>query len=339
LLEVAVDRRSWFGLMSMVMFEVGAAVLGACVGSFLNVVIHRLPQEDEAKRSLGGRSHCPHCGAQIAWHDNIPVLGWMLLRGKARCCKQRISVRYPLVELITALLFYLAAHVHRFGEPVFDSGLDWTNTAAVAFDAAFLAFLVASTFIDWDHRILPDALNYPFSVLGVTVVPFVAHTQVQGYAGTISEELTPAMNSWLASVLGLAAGYGLTWTIRTVAQFVFRKEAMGFGDVKFMAAIGAFLGWQGALLTFFLGCLTGAVGGLLHRMITRDTYVPFGPFLAAGAVLTLFAQQPILDFLFHTWPEWQRSSPTAIWYLSGSALLCIVLLVIVVRRGRGHSST
>jgi hypothetical protein len=96
-LEVAGARRSWLGCMSQVMFEVGAAVVGACIGSFLNVVIHRLPQEDPARRSLGGRSRCPKCGAQIAWHDNLPIVGWLLLRGRARCCRQRISVRYPLV--------------------------------------------------------------------------------------------------------------------------------------------------------------------------------------------------------------------------------------------------
>ena len=318
--------------MSMVMFEVGAAVLGACVGSFLNVVIHRLPQEDPAQRSLGGRSRCPHCGKQIRFYDNLPVLGYLLLRGKARCCKQRISKRYPLVELLTALLFYFAASQHRFGEPVFASGIDWNNTFAVAFDSAFLAFLVASTFIDWDHRILPDALNYPMAIVGSTLVPMT----VFGYAGSISEELTPGMNSLLASLFGLVVGCGLTWGVRVVGKVLFRKEAMGFGDVKFMAAIGAFLGWKGALLTFFLGCVVGAVGGSIKLIVTRDSYVPFGPYLALGALLTLFAQQSIFTFLFQTWPEWQRSSASATLLMVCLALVCIILLVVVVRRGRGH---
>jgi leader peptidase (prepilin peptidase)/N-methyltransferase len=317
--------------MSQVMFEVGAAVVGACIGSFLNVVIHRLPQEDPARRSLGGRSRCPKCGAQIAWHDNLPIVGWLLLRGRARCCRQRISVRYPLVEALTAALFFCAAHWPHSGSP-FDEGADfWPPMFAAAFSMLFLAFLVASTFIDWDHRILPDALNIPCSVIGCTLVPFAA----PGYAGSLDGTISEGLDSLLASLCGFGTGFGLTWAIRAGARVVFRKEAMGFGDVKFMGAIGAFLGWDGALLSFFLGCVVGAVGGLLHRLATRDAYVPFGPFLAAGAVLTLFFKAELFEFLFHTWPDWQRSSPAATWLMAGSALVCIIALVAIVRRGRG----
>ena len=118
--------------MAMAVFEVGAALFGACVGSFLNVVIHRLPQERPEDRSLGGRSHCPHCGQAIRWFDNIPVLGWLLLRGRSRCCQQKIRFRYPLVELLTAGLFLWLAIAHPFGAPLLEDGsIDARPMAAI----------------------------------------------------------------------------------------------------------------------------------------------------------------------------------------------------------------
>ncbi|MGE3172966.1 MAG: A24 family peptidase [Planctomycetota bacterium] len=313
------------------MFEVGAALLGACVGSFLNVVIHRLPQEDPAKRSLGGRSHCPGCGARIAWHDNVPVLGWLWLRARARCCRMRISPRYPLVEALVAALFVAVVHQERHGPLFLGDAVRWPAMLGAGFDAAFASFLVACTFIDWDHRILPDALTKPFMVLGC-LTAFVT----PGYAGSVDVHLAPALDGLLASLLGLGAGFGLTWGIRVGARRVFKKEAMGFGDVKFMGAIGAFLGWDGALLTFFLGSVVGAIGGIGHRMVTGDSYVPFGPFLAIGALATMYFKAPLIEFLFTTWPEWQRSSPTAMPLMMGLALLCVLALYVLVRRGRGN---
>ncbi len=318
--------------MSQALLAAAAGALGACLGSFLNVVIHRLPQDEPAARSLGGRSRCPGCGTPIRWHDNVPVLGWLMLRGKARCCGTRIAARYPLVELLTAVLFALLA---LYGPRPLWGGTPpgWLsgNLATFAFQAAFVAMLVASTFIDMAHRILPSAINYPGLVLGLigaVVAPGLAGDPVAG-------RLTPAMASLLASALGALAGAGLTWTIRVVAQAFFRREAMGLGDVKFMAMIGAFVGWQGALLTFFLGCVLGAVVGIVHRWLTRDEMIPFGPFLAVGALLTLFWQKPILWFLFETWPAWQRESPTAPWLVAGAALLSLIALVMLVRRRAG----
>ncbi len=326
--------------MLPVVFGVGAPALGACVGSFLNVVIYRLPQEEPAQRSLGGRSRCPHCGTQIVWRDNLPIVGWLLRAGKARCCGGTISVRYPLVEALTALLFLLLWLWPPHGDVVVGSSIRGIALTAWLFDAAFLSFLVANTFIDWDHRILPDALTKPFMVVGV-----VAATLMPGYAGWLfaaSEvgggpgQLAPAVAGGLASVLGLAVGFGLTWLIRYGAERVFRKPAMGFGDVKFMAAIGAFLGWKATLLTFFLGCIVCAVGGLIHRAATGDSYIPFGPFLAVGAGLSLFLGADIAVFLTKTWPEWQASSPWASAVMSGLALVGIVALLVLARRGRAN---
>ncbi len=321
--------------MSVSAYELAAAGFGACIGSFLNVVIYRLPQEEPSQRSLGGRSKCPHCKKSISWRDNVPVFGWLMLRGRSRCCRQRISVRYPLVELLTAVMFAVLLRASPHGAMLVTTelgvSLDWSLLLPTLFDAAFVSFLIASTFIDWDHRILPDALTIPFMAIGCTLVAFTC----PGFAGTIAPgSMSPELDSILASVFGLAAGYGLCLAIRNGARPIFGREAMGFGDVKFMGAIGAFVGWDGALWTFFLGSFTGAIGGLLHRLVTKDSYVPFGPFLAIGALLVMFYKAPIHEFVFRTWPEWQRSSPMAVPFLGGAALISILALVLVVRRGR-----
>ena len=324
--------------MVTVVFEVGAALFGACVGSFLNVVVHRLPQEDPAKRSLGGRSHCPRCQQPIAWYDNLPVLGWLLLRGRGRCCKQPISVRYPLVEALTAGLFYLAARTGPWPLPeLLDaSGAYVAPFAALLGFAAillFLSLLVACTFIDFDHQILPDRLTKPGMVLGALAGLY------PGIAGPLTDDPgTPyAMRTLLASLLGMVVGAGVTWLVRALGSAVFRKEAMGLGDVKFLGMIGAFLGWQGALLTLFLGCVAGAlIGGVAALRGGLGTRIPFGPYLALGAVGSLFAGHHVTTFLFDTWPEWQRQNPSSYVVLLAVAAGSLLALFVLVRRGRRH---
>lgn len=313
--------------MATAVFEVGAALFGACVGSFLNVVVYRLPQEDPAKRSLGGRSHCPCCGKQIRWSDNIPVFGWMLLAGKARCCKQPIAIRYPAVELLTAVLFWaLAAY------PPVQSGGDLAREiGAFGFLATFTSLLVACTFIDLDHYILPDRLTKPGMVIGVVAGGW------PGVAGAFSDDASvpPALRSLLASVIGLVVGAGVIWLVRAIGSWAFRREAMGLGDVKFLGMIGAFVGYEGALLTLLLACVAGAaIGGVALARRGVAARIPFGPYLALGAALALFWRGPILHFLFVTWPDMQRTSASAQWILLGVALLSLVLLFALVRRGR-----
>lgn len=313
--------------MATAVFEVGAALFGACVGSFLNVVIHRLPQEDPAARSLGGRSHCPHCGALIRWFHNVPVLGWLVLRGRASCCQRPIAFRYPFVELLTAVLFWWLAKAPPFashGDVVVES-------AAFGLHAVFVSLLVACTFIDLDHQILPDRLTKPGMAIGLLAGLW------PGLAGSISDDagVPLPVRTLVASLLGLLAGGGITWLIRAVGSWVFRREAMGLGDVKFLGMIGAFLGFRGALLTMFLGCIFGAaIGGVAMARGGAAARIPFGPYLALGALTALFAADPILDFLFVTWPEWQRTSKSAQWSLLVVALISLVLLFALVRRGR-----
>lgn len=317
--------------MSMAVMEVGAALFGACIGSFLNVVIHRLPQDKPAERSLGGRSHCPHCGAGIRWFDNVPLFGWLWLRGRARCCGNRISARYPGVELLTAALFWLlAANAFAGTEALEAAQFGAAEWAQLLLQAAFIALLIACTFIDFDHFLLPDALTKPGMALGLIGGLW------PGLVAPISDNpnVVPALNTFLGGLIGLLVGGGVTWGIRIVGTRAFGKEAMGFGDVKFMAMIGAFLGWEQALLTMFLACVFGAVIGGAFALCSGATRIPFGPYLALGALVCLFASEPILRFLFETWPQWQRDSTYAPWFLSGFALLSLVALVVFVRRGR-----
>ena len=318
------------------LFGAAAVILGAIVGSFLNVVIYRLPRGEF--RSKGSRSVCPACGAAIRWFDNIPVLGWLLLRGRARCCKASISPRYPVVEALTALLFGLLWFYGPLAPMVVADPPPGAAGAALlepwkllgfAFQAWFVAVLVACTFIDIDHRILPDALTKPTMVIGCVGALFVP-----GLAGRFHlDGISPALDSVLFSGCGVAVGYGATLAVLEGARLLFRKDAMGYGDVKFMGAIGAFVGWEGVLLTFFLGSVLGAVGGTIHRMVTGDAYVFFGPFLAAGALLALLCSDWLLARM-DDFQRWQLSDPNAAWVLAASAVVSLVLLFVLIRRGR-----
>ena len=204
------------------LFLVGAVLLGACIGSFLNVVIFRVPAGTFFKG--GHRSHCPKCGESIAWFDNIPIVSWLLLlRGKARCCGNPVSARYPLVEALTALLVAcLFLSTWRSEEFLGVSGLGlWFG-----FGVWFLAVMIACTFIDIDHRILPDVLTKPTMVvglLGAAVVPLHPVTPPDWF------------DSLLRGLLGLGTGLVLTDTIRRVASHLFRKEAMGWMDPEMVA--------------------------------------------------------------------------------------------------------
>ncbi|MCC6783209.1 MAG: prepilin peptidase [Planctomycetes bacterium] len=308
---------------------VGATVLGAVVGSFLNVVIHRLPVREQ-QRSRGARSACPHCGAPIPATLNLPIVSWLWLRGRARCCGARISARYPLVEALTAALFAMLAWLPpRPG--LVPSFAELGSLAAFAFvvRAFFLADLVANTFIDLEFRILPDRLTKPLMVVG-PLSAVLAPELIEPLPGF--ESVAPSALALITSLFGMGVGFGVTWAVRTGARLWLRKEAMGFGDVKLMAGIGAFLGWQGALMTFFLGCVLGSIAGSLRLFFVRDPYVAFGPFLAAGAVISLFFHADGIEFLTETWPRWQAEHVSSPWLIAGLGLLAAGALLILLRR-------
>lgn len=277
-------------------FPTVAFLLGACIGSFLNVVIYRLP----AGRSIvRPGSHCA-CGAPIAWHDNIPILSWFILRGRARCCGRPYSFRYPFVEALTAVLFLLC----------------WLlfPPAKAACAMIFLSALLAATFIDLDHLIIPDVFSLGLGVLGV-ILSF-AVPSLHGHAGNFF--VIDSLRAGVDALQGLLVGSGLVLWIALLAEVVLKKEAMGFGDVKFAGAIGAFCGWQGAVFALFGGALVGTVWfvvALVWQNIAGKpspvapptetpegepaplgfgVHVPFGPMLAiAGALYLLAFHRPV----------------------------------------------
>lgn len=240
-------------------------VFGAVVGSFLNVCIHRIPSGESVAFPA---SHCPHCQAPIRPYDNLPILSYLLLRGRCRACATPISRRYPLVEMLGGIA--AVAAVSRFG---------LNAEALLVF--AFLAALIVVTFIDIDHQIIPDAISLPGIFVGF------AAALVFGTPG------------WTASLAGILLGGGLLWGVAAGYEWLTGREGMGGGDIKLLAMIGAFLGWRAIPVTLLLASLFGtAVGVSLMLARGRDTKmaVPFGPFLAAGAVCALFWGEALIDW-------------------------------------------
>ena len=228
-----------------------AALIGACVGSFLNVCIYRWPEGLSVVRP---RSRCQECETPIRWHDNLPVVGWLLLRGRCRTCRTRISIQYPLIELTTASLWVAAVLRHGFGWQALSSGL-------------FFTLLLGIALTDARKYIIPDEFTWGGLVIGLALA------------------FAPGGISPLQSALGAVLGFAILWVIAVLGEAVFRKPAMGGGDIKMMAMVGAFLGPPGVLLTIFLGALFGS---LIFGPISLKTgkLVPFGIFLALGAGIT-----------------------------------------------------
>ncbi|MCW2751891.1 MAG: peptidase domain protein [Aeromicrobium sp.] len=244
-----------------------AAVLGLLVGSFLNVVIWRVPRGESVVRP---RSHCPSCDTELAERDNVPVISWLVLRGKCRTCSAPISARYPAVELLTGVLFGVVAW--RIG----------VHLAVVAY-LYFTALAVALSFIDYDTKRLPNALTYPAYVVGPVLL---AADAVGSHSWT----------SFVHAVIGMAALLAFYFTL----AFVY-PSGMGMGDVKLSGTIGLFLGWigYGALIVgAFLGFLLGGLWGIalmVLKVANRKTAVPYGPFMLVGAVIAIFVGQPLAN--------------------------------------------
>jgi leader peptidase (prepilin peptidase)/N-methyltransferase len=254
---------------------------GATVGSFLNVCIHRIPADESVVRP---RSRCPGCRTPITWYDNVPIVSWLLLRARCRRCGERIAARYPLVEAIAGLLAVVA--LVRLGPTAH-------GVAAFAFTAALLLI----TFIDLDHLFIPDEVSLPGIVIGLGVALLPGGVTIADAFG------------------GVLLGGGGLWALAATYERLTGIEGMGFGDVKLLAMIGAFVGWQGIPIVLLIASVTGTAAGLLvifsrrgrrglgrvhrrfgpravlpyFRRLGRTTEIPFGPFLALGAVIVLYA--------------------------------------------------
>lgn len=251
-----------------------AFVFGLLAGSFLNVVISRLPQGQSV---VVPRSRCPHCQAPIAPYDNIPVLSYLFLRGRCRRCSRKISARYPAVELLAGVT--TAAAFWKFG-----------LTPAMILNAGFFCALIALIFIDLYHRILPDVITLPLAASGFALSFFQSPSLLR--LATTEAEASGNAARWMehsaASLLGITVGAGSLWLVSWAYYRLRKIEGLGRGDIKLMAAVGAFLGWQLTILTIFLGSLAGAIIGSGYMIYKGKDFryeLPFGTFLGAAAVV------------------------------------------------------
>ncbi len=240
-------------------------VYGTIFGSFLNVCIHRLPREESIAWPA---SHCPHCQASIAWYHNLPLISYLWLRGRCRHCQNPIAWRYPFIELVNGL-GYLGI-VWWFG---------WSWETAVYF--LLFSALLAISAIDISHFIIPDVITLPGIAIGII----------------LSATILP-VGLW-NSLLGVLVGGGLLWIMAVASPLLFGKEGMGGGDIKLLAMIGAFLGWKPTLLTVLVGAFIGSIVGIgliASKVMQREQYLPFGPFLALGAIVALFFYHDLFNW-------------------------------------------
>jgi leader peptidase (prepilin peptidase)/N-methyltransferase len=255
-------------LMAIYLTEFLIFFFGLCIGSFLNVCIYRLPQ---SKSIVHPRSMCPNCGTLIRFYDNIPILSYLLLRGKCRHCKAPISPRYPVIEFMSGIL--AVGIFMKYG---------MTFEAMIYY--AFVAVLLVITFIDVDHQIIPDVITLPG--IPLFFAASFALSQV-----TVVE-----------SLLGVLIGGGSLFLVAWLYHLLTHKEGMGGGDIKLLAMMGAVIGWQGVLFTIFMGSAVGTVSGLLLMLKNRKTMklaIPFGPFLAIGATTYIFWGPQLIDWYFN----------------------------------------
>lgn len=250
----------------MFYFLIGSAfVFGTIIGSFLNVCIYRIPA---GKSIVSPPSACPHCGHRIRWYQNVPILSWLLLRGRCASCRATIAIRYPLIEALTGGLFVLV---------LWYFGLSWATLIYWLLAAA----LVVITFIDLDHRIIPDLLSLPGIVIGF-----------------LCSFLIPWL-PWYESLLGILVGGGTLYLVAWLYEVLAKREGMGGGDIKLLAMLGAFLGWKAIFPVIFFASLVGTLVGVPLMLLRRGDAklaIPFGPFLATAALVYLFWGADLIDW-------------------------------------------
>lgn len=322
-------------------------ILGCCIGSFLNVCIHRFPSKlrlrDQLRSLTSHGSGCPRCAASIKWHDNIPLIGWLLLLGKCRSCRRSISPRYPLVELLTGILFVVVYQIEmptNFWGSVDNAGLQcpvgpqnittlwspavWLHVRYLL-HIAMICCLIVATFIDFELRIIPDGSTIPMMFFAIIVSTICGQTFILPLwlqDASIIQSLRPNAPDWLrlfmfswdslpfaiehphvhgflVSVVGLLVGGGVVWLVRLAGFWIFKVEAMGFGDVVLMAMIGSVIGWQLVVVVFFLAPFLAIFAALANWLTHRDNEFPYGPWLSL-ATLVVIVCWPFL------WPSIER---------------------------------
>ena len=248
-------------------------IFGSIVGSFLNVCIYRLPK---GRSVIVPGSRCPNCDAAIRWHDNIPILSYIFLGGKARCCKARISFRYFIVETLTASAFL-----------IFFSAFGLTPKFFAY--AIMVSGLIVATFVDFEIQEIPDEVSMGGLAVGLALAA--------AFPSILNE--AARLNGFLSSVFGALAGGGMIYVMGMLGEFAFKKEAMGGGDVKLLAMIGAFIGWRLTVLTFFLAPVFGSVVGIILKIRYGKDIIPYGPYLSLAAICSIFFGDRIFHLLFY----------------------------------------
>ena len=268
---------------------------GAAIGSFLNVVIHRVPNEQSI---VFPNSACPKCNTPIKPYDNLPILSWLLLRGKCRACSAPISARYPAVELLNAVVWILV---------LWQIGLSPILPVYLLFVSATIALI----FIDAEHMILPNVITYPLFVIAIAVriiFPLVFaqnfFSDTQYWPATYLTGQPAWLVSLFGAIVGALVGGGSLWLVGELWKRLRGVDAMGLGDVKMMAGVGALLGWRAAFLAIFLGAFAGAFIGaiIISRQKDKDlqTQIPFGIFLGTGSILALLFGEKMIDWYMRT---------------------------------------
>lgn len=246
--------------------------MGLIVGSFLNVCIYRMP---ESQSVVVPRSYCPGCKKPIAWYDNIPVLSFILLGGRCRFCKGKISAQYMIVEILTALVFVFLAN--RLG----------LNTTTIIYIAVSCGMIVA-TFIDFKHQIIPDEISIGGMILGL-IVSFIYPQLHNG---------NTRLEGLFFSLIGLLTGGAIIYLTGVLGKIAFKKDAMGGGDVKYLAMMGSFLGYKSAILIYFIAPFFGAAVGIFMKIKYKADIIPYGPYLSIAALVVMVWGDRILQLLF-----------------------------------------
>ncbi len=274
-------------MYSFIIVNVFVFVVGACIGSFLNVCIYRVPNGESI---LWPGSKCLMCGSKIRWYDNIPIFGWFMLGGRCRDCKACFSFRYPLIELGTAVLFVSSWY---FLEPV-----------QAIIGMLFIGLLIVASFIDLDHLIIPDCFTVGGFVLGCIIAMMVP--ALHGYVGP-EPYVMRGFGSLISALNGAFLGSGLLLWVALIADMVLKEESMGVADIKLMGCIGAFCGWKGAVFALcggaFLGSLILVPLMLMKKLKSRNAesshmVVPFGPWLSLGAIIYFVFARDLVDAYF-----------------------------------------
>lgn len=264
--------------------QIMAFLFGSIVGSFLNVCIHRMPLSESV---VWPSSHCPKCKKRIPAYDNVPFISYLLLKGRCRFCKQKISFRYPLVELLTALMFLVLFNQY---------GLTYDFFVYMV----LVCGLIVATFVDIDHRIIPDEISVGGLIIGFILISI---------KGISLKPLAFNFSFLVNSLLGIVAGGGIIYATGFIFDLVYFKllkrppiqgetESMGGGDVKLLAMIGAFLGWEKAILTFFIAPFLGIIIGIYNLAAKKDHTIPYGPFLSLASLIALFFADKISRLIF-----------------------------------------